>query len=51
MGADISLPEDNQTELTSEAVVGIIGQSYFDKKKSLWIKCPETGHVTSIKLP
>lgn len=33
MGSGISLPEDNNEELTSEAVVGLIGHSYFDQSK------------------
>jgi hypothetical protein len=47
MGADISFPEDNQAELTSEAVVGLIGQSYFDQTK--WKEVTGEANVITVE--
>jgi hypothetical protein len=47
MGANISLPEDNQAELTSEAVVGIIGKSYYDQAK--WIEVTGDANVITVE--
>ena len=47
MGADISYPEGNETQLTSEAVVGIIGESYFDQVK--WAELAGESDIVTVQ--
>lgn len=46
MGADLSLPDDDKAELSSDAVVGLIGKSYYDEAK--WMEVTGGADVISV---
>eukprot|EP00603_Paraphysomonas_imperforata_P011776 CAMPEP_0114455830 /NCGR_PEP_ID=MMETSP0104-20121206/3309_1 /TAXON_ID=37642 ORGANISM="Paraphysomonas imperforata, Strain PA2" /NCGR_SAMPLE_ID=MMETSP0104 /ASSEMBLY_ACC=CAM_ASM_000202 /LENGTH=462 /DNA_ID=CAMNT_0001628277 /DNA_START=52 /DNA_END=1437 /DNA_ORIENTATION=- len=46
MGADLSLPDDDKAELTSDAVVGLIGKSYYDEAK--WVEVTGDADVITV---
>lgn len=46
MGADLSLPDDDKAELTSDAVVGLIGKSYYDEAK--WVEVTGDADVINV---